>query len=100
MTPLSRRTALKSSACGFGYLAFAGLAARAADKEKGPLAPKASHFPAKAKYVIFLCMEGAPSHVDTFDYKPKLAADDGKTFSRARAPFAKLLASPWKFKQH
>ncbi|HVK07754.1 MAG TPA: DUF1501 domain-containing protein [Gemmataceae bacterium] len=96
----NRRTALKTAACGFGYLAFAGLAARAADKEKGPLAPKEPHFPAKAKHVIFLCMDGAPSHVDTFDYKPRLAADDGKAFSKARAPFAKLLGSPWKFKQH
>jgi hypothetical protein len=100
MTPFSRRAFLKTGSCGFGYLAFAGLVARAADKEKGPLSPKATHFPAKAKHVIFLCMEGAPSHVDTFDYKPKLTADDGKGFNKARAPFAKLLASPWKFKQH
>jgi hypothetical protein len=96
--PITRRTALKSAACGFGYLAFADLAARAADKS--PLAPKAPHFEARAKRVIFLCMEGAPSHVDTFDYKPKLTSDDGKTFSKARAPFAKLLGSPWKFSQH
>ncbi len=44
-------------------------------------------------------MEGAPSHVDTFDYKPKLAGLDGKSMPRART-FAKLLASPWKFAQH
>jgi hypothetical protein len=96
---LTRRTALKSAACGFGYLAFADLATRAAEKEaaKGPLAPKAPHFPAKAKHVIFLCMEGAPSHVDTFDYKPKLTTDDGKPFSGARFGAGKLLGSPWKF---
>src|SRR5215211_6386466 len=87
MTPFSRR-------------AFAGLAARAADKEKGPLAPKAPHFPARAKRVIFLCMEGAPSHVDTFDYKPKLSAADGKPFSGSRFGGGKLLGSPWKFAQH
>src|SRR5262245_1312856 len=96
----SRRMALKSAACGFGYLAFADLAARAAEKEKSPLAPKQPHFAAKAKRVIFLCMEGAPSHVDTFDYKPKLAADDGKPFSGSRFGGGKLLASPWKFQQH
>lgn len=103
MTPtpftFSRRTALQSAAAGFGYLAFAGLSTLAAEKEKNPLAPKAPHFPAKAKHVIFLCMEGAPSHVDTFDYKPKLGTDDGKPFSRARAAFAKLHASPFTFKQ-
>src|SRR5712691_9109666 len=94
--PTSRRTALKSAALGFGYLAFADLAARAAEKEKSPLAPKKPHFAAKAKHVIFLCMEGAPSHVDTFDYKPELTRLDGRGMPRART-FAKLLASPWKF---
>ena len=47
-----------------------------------PLAPKAPHFPARAKRVIFLCMNGAPSHVDTFDYKPELASADGKPSAR------------------
>src|ERR1700726_686234 len=98
---VSRSTALKSAAAGFGYLAFARLSTWAAEKENkdNPLAPKAPHFPAKAKHVIFLCMEGAPSHVDTFDYKPKLTANDGKSMPGARTAFAKLLASPWQFKQ-
>src|SRR5436309_4826801 len=94
----SRRAALKSAAAGFGYLAFAGLSTWAAERDN-PLAPKKPHLPAKAKRVIFLCMEGAPSHVDTFDYKPKLAGLDGKSMPRART-FARVLASPWKFKQH
>jgi Protein of unknown function (DUF1501) len=94
----SRRAALKSAAAGFGYLAFAGLSTWAAEKNN-PLAPKRTHFPARAKRVIFLCMEGAPSHVDTFDYKPKLADLNGQSMPRART-FAKLLASPWKFAQH
>ncbi len=98
-TPFSRRAALKSAAVGFGYLAFAGLSTMAAVKDN-PLAPKPTHFPAKAKHVIFLCMEGAPSHVDTFDYKPKLTEDNGKSMRGARNRFAKLLASPWKFSQH
>ena len=59
----------------------------------GPLAPKPPHFPARAKRVIFLCMEGGPSHVDTFDYKPKL--DDRRRQGRSRgrgSAAAKLLA--------
>src|SRR5215475_13038274 len=95
---LSRRDALKSTAAGFGYLAFAGLSTMAAEKSS-PLAPRKTHFPPKAKHVIFLCMEGAPSHVDTFDYKPKLSEDDGKAMRGARFG-GKLLASPWKFSQH
>jgi hypothetical protein len=94
----SRRTMLKTTASGFGYLAFAGLSTWAAEKDN-PLAPKKTHFPARAKRVIFLCMEGAPSHVDTFDYKPTLAERNGQSMPRART-FAKLLASPWKFAQH
>ncbi|HLJ98185.1 MAG TPA: DUF1501 domain-containing protein [Gemmataceae bacterium] len=96
--PFSRREVLKSASAGFGYLAFAGLSTWAAEKES-PLAPKKPHFPAKAKHVIFLCMEGAPSHVDTFDYKPKLTELNGQNMPKARS-FAKLLASPWKFAQH
>ncbi|MEN9572947.1 MAG: hypothetical protein RL514_802 [Verrucomicrobiota bacterium] len=78
---ISRRAVLSSVSCGFGYLAFAGLAARAATADK-PLAPKQPHFTPRAKRVIFLCMSGGPSHVDTFDYKPKLIADAGKPGAR------------------
>jgi hypothetical protein len=44
-----------------------------------PLAPRAPHFLAKAKRVIFIFSNGGVSHMDTFDYKPKLFAADGKT---------------------
>src|SRR5437870_4639795 len=97
----SRRSLLKSTASGFGYLAFAALAheqARA-DAKANPLAPKLPHFKTKAKRVIFLCMEGGPSHVDTFDYKPKLVADDGKPYSKGRLFGAKLLAPQAEFKK-
>jgi hypothetical protein len=98
----TRRHLLQSTASGFGYLAFAAMAheqaARAANDAKNPLAPKPTHFPAKAKRVIFLCMEGAPSHVDTFDYKPKLQADTDKPYNRGRLSGAKLLGSQWAFK--
>ncbi len=97
ITPLfTRRDILKNISCGFGYLAFAGLAARGAANEN-PLAPKSPHFPGKAKRVIFLCMRGGPSHVDTFDYKPQLTADTDKPGKR---PGTKLLGSKWKFAQH
>ncbi|HVX14250.1 MAG TPA: DUF1501 domain-containing protein [Pirellulales bacterium] len=96
----SRRRLLKSASCGFGYLAFAGLAARATSSDS-PLAPKMPHFAARARRVIFLCMNGAPSHVDTFDYKPELSLADGKSSARpGRIPGAKLMRSPWEFKQH
>lgn len=102
----SRRQALQSLASGFGYLAFASLAHEAAAKEASPaagdtLAPKATHFPARAKRVIFLCMNGGPSHVDTFDYKPALNQGSGEatTIGRDRGG-AHLLGSPFKFAQH
>jgi hypothetical protein len=90
---------LKTTSAGFGYLAFAGLSTWAAEKKAGPLDARKPHFPARAKHVIFLCMEGAPSHVDTFDYKPKLTTDDGKAFTRSRVGGGRLLASPFKFQQ-
>jgi len=73
--------------------------------ERDPLAPRAPHFPAKAKRVIFLFMHGGPSQVDTFDYKPKLTADDGKPlpFPKPRVVSSEtgnLLKSPFAFKQH
>ena len=101
---VSRRSVLKAVSSGFGYVAFAGLSSFAAAGqsrgESSPLAPRAPHFPAKAKRVIFLCMHGAPSHVDTFDFKPVLSADSGKPSPIGRLAGAKLLGSPWPFKQH
>jgi hypothetical protein len=97
---LSRRCMLQSVSSGFGYLAFSALAHRQAmASSASPLAPKQPHFAPRAKRVIFLCMNGGPSHVDTFDHKPKLQADDGKTAPSLRG-YAKLMASPWKFSQH
>ncbi|WP_294383778.1 DUF1501 domain-containing protein [Prosthecobacter sp.] len=89
-TTFSRRDMLRTSANGFGYLAFAGLSAQAATKQP--------HFAAKAKRVILLYMQGGVSHLDTFDYKPKLQADNGKDFATGKG--GKLLGSPWKFQQH
>ncbi len=76
---LTRRDALKNIGCGFGYLALAGMANKAAAAvTKNPLAAKAPHFKPKAKRVIFIFMQGGPSHVDTFDYKPTLIQRDGE----------------------
>ncbi len=95
----SRRSMLKTVSGGFGYLAFSAMAARAvAANSSNPLAPRAPHFTPRAKRVIFLCMRGGPSHVDTFDYKPKLKTDNGKSIQARRA--ARLLASPWEFGKH
>jgi hypothetical protein len=100
---ITRRKMLKTVSAGFGYLAFQGLAVQASAKETGgvntskPLGAKKPHFSAKAKRVIFLCMRGGPSHMETFDPKPKLSADNGKV---AKNQNSKLLGSRWKFSKH
>lgn len=103
----TRRQLLRSVACGYGSLALAGLCsqARAAAKAGNPLAPHAPHHPPRARRVIFIFMQGGPSHVDTFDYKPRLARDDGKKieFKVARTMQVtpeRVMRSPWKFRQH
>jgi hypothetical protein len=60
-----------------------------------PMAPKQPHFPAKAKRVIFLYMTGGVSHVDSFDPKPKLTEDHGKTVRKGQF----LVRSPFTFKK-
>ncbi|HTU25783.1 MAG TPA: DUF1501 domain-containing protein [Pirellulales bacterium] len=101
---VTRRQLLKSFGCGFGYLALANLAAQAntagsTGDPNNPLAPRAPHFTPRAQRVIFLFMQGAPSHVDTFDYKPRLQADDGKTIDE-KGKGRRLMKSPFKFAQH
>jgi len=108
---LSRRRFLQDSACGFGALAFAGLGAgRALAASTDPLAPKLPHHAPKAKRVIFLFMQGGVSHVDSYDYKPRLDRDDGKmmNFDDARQiantgqrqTSQRLMKPLWKFSQH
>lgn len=104
----SRRQVLQGASAGFGYLAFAGISTLASEREgavsqrppgaigaDNPLAAKQPHFQPRAKRVIFLCMAGGPSHVDTFDYKPQLAKDHGKRGKYGGS----LLKSPWEFRQ-
>jgi hypothetical protein len=94
---LGRRAFLQQSANGFGSLALGALlsqwagssdavAAEAAKKYVSPTAPKAPQFTARAKRVIFLFMEGGPSHIDTFDWKPELAKLGASGKSRPLAP--------------
>ncbi|HVV99751.1 MAG TPA: DUF1501 domain-containing protein, partial [Planctomycetaceae bacterium] len=108
----NRREALKHLACGFGSVALAGLLAEQARAEaaRNPLAPRIPHLPARAKRVIFLFMQGGPSHVDTFDHKPLLAEQDGKMLSfddarviantGKRGSSQRVMKSPWNFAQH
>jgi hypothetical protein len=108
----SRRSALQTLGCGFGYLALAGLAAREkaqASAPANPLAPKPPQFPARAKRIIFLFMQGGVSQVDSFDYKPKLIEQDGKMLdfddlrSLARdgkSPQQRVMKPLWNFSQH
>jgi hypothetical protein len=85
----TRREFLWEAGARFTGLALTGLLSwdgffnqiEAVEKSANPLAPKHPMLPAKAKSVIFLFMYGGPSHVDTFDYKPKLYELDGKTIS-------------------
>ena len=101
---MSRRKLLKIGGCGFGYLAWAGLSHSLAQEEAsseiqtGPLLPKPPHFAPKAKRVIFMFMQGGPSHIDTFDYKPELASIADKEGKDRKG--GALMASPFKFQQH
>ncbi len=122
MTPpnvYTRRELLGRAGCGLGLLglacllheegmlgtaAAAGLGSRALE----PMAPRQPHFPGRAKRVVWIFINGGPSHVDTWDYKPALARWDGKsirefdpTFKNTTGFFAKqvgaLMKSPFRF---
>ncbi len=103
-----RRSFLQQGACGFAGLAAGAMAAQTLAAPAAAAA--APHFAPRAKRIIFLFMQGGVSQVDSFDYKPALAKNDGQTmpFDDARA-FARsgkrgidqrLMNSPWKFKPY
>ena len=116
-TPIySRRDFLRRTSGGFGAMALSALmgasvpnllAGAAAKARANPLQPKEPQFPARAKSVIFLYMEGAVSQVDSFDYKPLLEKYHGEDPRKAigkleKTQFdnvGKVLKSPWQFKQ-
>lgn len=99
-----RRGFLRQAAAGFGYTAFAGLAAfdsLSGNGGQNPLLPKAPHFEPKAKRVIFLFMQGGPTQHDTFDYNPDLAKYAGMhsdTEPAAGSQSGKILPSVFDFK--
>jgi hypothetical protein len=103
--PRTRREFLQFSSAGFGWLALSGLLARTArataDRQAG-----APHFAPRARRVVFCFMDGGPSHVDTFDYKPLLEKHQGEAIGEQAV--SKLsqstagrvwLGSPWRFQQ-
>jgi hypothetical protein len=106
--PISRREWLSQTGCGFGALALAGLVSQ--DTSANSLAPKVTHHQPKAKRVIFLFMQGGVSHVDSFDYKPRLIKEDGKQFAfddariiantGMRGTTQRVMKPLWKFSQH
>jgi hypothetical protein len=109
--PLTRRQMLTRCANGFGAVALAALLkdenllASPGPQNLNPLAPRLGHYPAKAKNVIFLFMDGGPSQVDTFDPKPRLAKEHGQPIKMKVPPtqFANVgavLKSPWEFRQY
>jgi hypothetical protein len=105
---------------GFGLMGLAALlenhghtaiAAAASASAASPLTAKLPHFPAKARSVIWLFINGGPSQVDTFDYKPALAKWQGKSLKEFDSSFKDttgffrnqvggLMPSPFQFRQH
>jgi hypothetical protein len=113
---LTRRELLQRSGLGFGTIGLAAVLAAdgrlgidtaphaQAATDPNPLRPKEPHFPAKAKRVVHLFMNGGPSHVDTFDPKPLLTKYHGKpmpsTNLRTERKTAGALGSPFQFKKY
>jgi hypothetical protein len=106
---MTRRAALQQSACGFGSLALAGLCADSAYAGNS-LAVKKPHLRPRAKRIIFLFMQGGPSHVDTYDYKPALYKNDGKKMpfddartianTGKRGTSERVMKPMWKFNRY
>ena len=102
----NRRQWLQRAGGGFGALALAALLERANAATSNPLGPKAPHFPARAKSVIWIFTNGGPSHVDTWDYKPELERQHGQPFDAelGKQTFAGVAGnygkSFWPFRQH
>ena len=109
---LSRRSLLKIGG-GFGAVGLAAalagdasLSAATSSASANPLAPKPGHYPGKIKRIIFLFMNGGPSHVDSFDPKPELTRHHGEKLPESfvgkntRRRDGKLLQSPFPWQQH
>ena len=105
---LSRRDVLRRATLGFGSLALADLLSRVspAAGAASSLVRPATHFPARAKRVIYLFLDGGLSQIDSYDYKPLLQRDDGKPLPASIAkpkfsfaPTGQILRSPFDWKR-
>jgi hypothetical protein len=101
---MTRRDALRTMGSGFGMLGLGGILGASELTRSNPLEVKPTHFPAKAKHVIFLFLNGGPSQVDTFDPKPMLTKYNGQPMPTANLKTERktgnLLASPFQFKKY
>src|SRR5262249_10525923 len=104
---LTRRELLRRGGMGLGLLGLAGLfvtEGQAAPSDIHPLAPKKPHFPARARHVGHLFMNGGPPHVDTFDPKPLLDKFHGKPLPRQNLRTERktgaALRSPFAFRRY
>jgi hypothetical protein len=95
----TRRQALARMAGGFGMLALS----RLLHADANPLGPKPTHFPAKAKRIVYLVMNGGMSHVDTFDPKPMLSKYNGHPMPggapKTERSTGNLFSSPFAFRK-
>jgi hypothetical protein len=101
---LTRRELLRRTGMGMGALTLGTMLAGDPSAAASPLSPKTAHFPGTAKRVIHFFLNGGPSAVDTFDYKPSLAKYAGKTlpmdYLRTERKTGTAFPSPFAFKQY
>src|SRR6266480_2988724 len=99
---MTRREALQRVGAGFGMVGLANVLAGA--ESQSPLAVKQPHFPAKAKRVIFLFLNGGMSQIDTFDPKPMLIKHDGEPMPGPKIQTDRasgnLMRSPFEFRKY
>jgi hypothetical protein len=99
---ITRRQMLARAGAGFGAMSVNALIGAPAKTEGGILAPRPPHFAARAKHVIYLFLNGGPSHVDTFDPKPMLTRYHGTPAPsgnlKTERQTGNLLKSPFEFR--
>jgi hypothetical protein len=105
--PLSRREMLLRCANGFGAVALAALLAEESGGQPQVIPGRVRHHEPRARNVIFLYMDGGPSQIDTFDYKPLLERYHGRdphtVFRVEPTQFnnvGRVMASPWRFRRY
>ena len=108
LSGLSRREWLSRAGCGFGGLALSALTTSESLAAGTSSSLRATHFPARAKRVIFLYMHGGCSHIDSWDHKPALVRRDGQKLppsvntgrNKFNGGLAQIMQPPWRFRQH